>query len=76
MKYYYNCFGEDCYYFEMFTAPQIAKHIHLLLAAKKISDISGDKENLTITLQDNDQMVFICTDQNVSTIQDQIKKKI
>jgi glutamate dehydrogenase len=40
VNYFYNELGLDEFYFGYFTPPQIAKHIHVLIAAKKIAEIS------------------------------------
>jgi len=41
VDYFYNQLGLDDYYFSRFSPSQIAKHIHSLIAAKKVAEI-GD----------------------------------
>lgn len=39
-------------YFKIFTPIQMAKHINSYIAAKKIAEISGNKENIKISIED------------------------
>ena len=41
VDYFYNHLGLNYAYFKLFTPSQIAKHIHTLIAAKKVADIGG-----------------------------------
>lgn len=46
VDYYYNKLGLDPFYFSFFTPAQIAKHIHSLIAAKKVAEIGRQKESI------------------------------
>lgn len=61
---YYNRLGLDPIYFELFTAPQISKHIHSFIAAKKVAVISSQPENIRVDMVDDDTMVVLFTDEN------------
>ena len=48
VDYFYNQMGLDAEYFKLFNAAQIAKHVHSLIAAKKVAAIGRDPENLCV----------------------------
>jgi len=71
---YYHRLGLDPIYFELFTAPQIAKHIHSFIAAKKVAFISQTPENIRVDMVDKDSMVAIFTDQNHKNVEKAVSK--
>jgi hypothetical protein len=50
IDYFYNELGLNWAYFDYFTPSQIAKHIHALIAAKKVAEIGGKGENITMNM--------------------------
>jgi len=51
VDYFYTKLGLDNYYFEVFTPSQISKHIHSLIAAKKVSEIGHLGENIKLGMK-------------------------
>ena len=48
VEYFFNHLGLHSAYFEAFTPGQIAKHIHSLIAAKKVAEIGNLGENIKL----------------------------
>ena len=61
VDYFYNHLGLNWAYFELFTPSQIAKHIHSLIAAKKVADIGGLGENIKLGMIKEDSAFYLCT---------------
>jgi len=61
VDYFYNHLGLNYSYFELFTPSQIAKHIHSLIAAKKVADIGGLGENIKLGMTKEDAAFYLCT---------------
>ena len=64
MKLFFDVLNLDPYYFQVFSATQIQKHISMLILAQNKAEIGKDDENLLITLKSGNKCSFICTDKN------------
>jgi len=56
---YYTSLGLDSYYFELFTAPQIAKHVQSLISSKHAALGDSHAEHLHINIHDHNSL-FTC----------------
>lgn len=69
VDYFYNGLGMQRYYFERFTPHEIAKHVHALIAAKKLAQSSGDPENIRLTIESGDHALYICPSGHSSMVE-------
>ena len=72
VDYYYNQLGLNWAYFEAFTPTQIAKHIHSLIAAKKVAEIGNMGEDIKLGMLKKNSAFYLCT----TPSQDEIRSKI
>lgn len=61
IDYFYNELGIDWAYFAFATPLQISKHIHALIAAKKVAEIGGLVEHIKFQQVKPNTATFICS---------------
>ena len=72
VDYFYHQLGLDSFYFTIFTPSQIAKHIHTLIAAKKVAEIGQLGENIKLSMKQDDSAFYIRTSPNSEEIRSEI----
>ena len=72
VDYYYNHLGLNWAYFSAFTPTQIAKHIHSLIAAKKVAEIGNMGDNIKLGMLKKDSAFYLCS----APSQDEIRAKV
>jgi hypothetical protein len=76
VDYFYNNLGLNWAYFEYFTPTQIAKHIHCLIAAKKVSEIGALGENIKLSMLKKDSALYLCTAPNQEEVRAEVESHI
>ena len=61
IDYYYNQLNLNWAYFNYFTPAQISNHIHAFIAAKKVAEIGGQGESISLSIKKEHSELFICT---------------
>merc|ERR1711957_938793 len=59
VTYYFKCLGLHNMYFDYFTPLQIAKHIHCLIAAKRVARATEDVGSMDFALTSQDSGFFL-----------------
>ena len=64
VDYFYNHLGLDAKYFTLFNPAQVAKHVHSLIAAKKVAVIGRNPDDIFVELKDDKSQTVLCSEQN------------
>ena len=76
VDYFYNNLGLNWAYFEYFTPTQIAKHIHCLIAAKKVAEIGALGEDIKLSMLKKDSALYLCTSPSQEHVRDEVEAHI
>eukprot|EP01097_Dermamoeba_algensis_P009327 TRINITY_DN6544_c0_g1_i1.p1 TRINITY_DN6544_c0_g1~~TRINITY_DN6544_c0_g1_i1.p1 ORF type:complete len:780 (-),score=197.67 TRINITY_DN6544_c0_g1_i1:4-2343(-) len=71
---YYNHLGIPEYYFQSFSPQEIAQHILSFIAAKKVAQASGNRENIRFSIEKAEQNFYFFRVNN--EFQTQVEKRI
>eukprot|EP01080_Neovahlkampfia_damariscottae_P010211 gene10211-2631_t len=73
---FYNHLEMSPDYFQHFSSKIIAKHIQSLIAAKKVAQTSGKKENISFINESNDTAYYMCaaTKEKISSLESRIEE--
>eukprot|EP01129_Flabellula_baltica_P016657 TRINITY_DN9000_c0_g1_i1.p1 TRINITY_DN9000_c0_g1~~TRINITY_DN9000_c0_g1_i1.p1 ORF type:complete len:1360 (+),score=378.94 TRINITY_DN9000_c0_g1_i1:114-4193(+) len=52
--------GISAVYFQKYSVEEIGKHLHALAAAKKLAQVSGDRNNIWLDIKSENQHFFVC----------------
>ena len=76
VDYFYNNLGLNWAYFEYFTPTQIAKHIHCLIAAKKVAEIGALGEDIKLSMLKKDSALYLCTSPSQEDVRAEVEQHI
>lgn len=76
VDYFYHQLGLNQAYFTTFTPSQIAKHIHSLIAAKKVAEIGALGENIHLSMLKKDSAFYLCTSPSRDAVRREVEAHI
>jgi hypothetical protein len=76
VDYFYHQLGLNDAYFTTFTPSQIAKHIHSLIAAKKVAEIGALGENIHLSMLKKDSAFYLCTSPSRESVRREVENHI
>jgi len=76
VDYYFHKLGLDPYYFEKFNPAQISKHVHSFIAAKKVAEIGGNPEKISLQLRDKNSMLALFTQETAAEAEQMVNDYI
>lgn len=76
VDYFYNKLGLNWAYFEYFTPAQIAKHIHCLIAAKKVAEIGALGEDIKLSMLKTGSALYLCTSPSQEEVRAEVEQHI
>ena len=76
VDYFYNYLDLNWAYFIHFTPSQIAKHIHCLIAAKKVAEIGALGENIKLSMLKREKALYLCTSPSQEEVRAEVEHHI